>query len=83
MKVFLKPRVLKQLRKIPISYRKLIEIRLEQLEKNPYPAGTKKLEAREGYRLRIGDYRVLYTLDSKLNEILILSVAHRREAYKY
>ena len=82
MKVYLKPRVVKHLAKIPFSVRRLINSKLEFLENNPFPSGFKKLSARKGYRIRIGDYRILYAVDKKNKEILVLSIAHRREAYR-
>ncbi len=42
---------------------------------------TKKLRGREGYRLRRGDYRILWTVDDKSRIFLVYSVAHRREVY--
>lgn len=83
MKLYLKPRVVKQLAKIPTSVRNLIENKMVLLGENPFPSGSKKLFAREGYRIRVGDYRVLYTIDKKKKEVTILSVAHRKEAYKF
>ena len=82
MKIFLKLKVIKHLSKIPTSVRRLIESRIELLGNNPYPSGFKKLLAREGYRIRIGDYRVLYTIDKKRKEITILNAKHRKEAYR-
>ncbi len=52
------------------------------LEKNPFPSGSKKLKNRDGFRIRIGDYRVLYLADTKLKQIVIGSIAHRREVYR-
>jgi mRNA interferase RelE/StbE len=52
------------------------------LEENPRPSGIKKLEGQESYRLRVGDYRVLYTVDDKIKQVVILAVGHRREVYR-
>lgn len=52
------------------------------LEKNPFPSGCKKLKNRDGFRIRIGDYRVLYLADTKLKQIVIGSIRHRREVYR-
>ena len=52
------------------------------LEKNPSPSGCKKLKNRDGFRIRIGDYRVLYLADTKLKKIVIGSIGHRREVYR-
>jgi mRNA interferase RelE/StbE len=52
------------------------------LETNPRPPASRKLRGGKGYRVRIGDYRVLYTTDDEVRRILVYSVAHRREAYR-
>ena len=49
------------------------------LENNPFPSGCKKLKNRDGFRIRIGDYRVLFLADAKLKKIIIGSIGHRRE----
>lgn len=55
---------------------------LVKLGDNPLPPQSKKLPGSLGYRLRVGDYRVLYELD-KLNQVIaIYAVRHRREAYR-
>lgn len=70
--------------KIPGPIATLIRSKLEQLRKNPYAANNniKKLQSREGYRLRIGDWRVIYTLQDKKMEVLVIKVALRGEIYQ-
>jgi len=53
-----------------------------KLKKKPRPVGSIKLTNLEEYRIRIGDYRLLYTIDEKLKEIHIFKVSHRREIYR-
>lgn len=50
-----------------------------RLRENPRPASTEKLSGREAYRVRIGDYRVLYTVDDKAKEVRIEAVRKRDE----
>ena len=52
------------------------------LSENPYPNGCLKLTDREGYRIRIGDYRLLYRINKDKNEIIIFKVSHRKDTYK-
>ena len=52
------------------------------LEGNPFPSGCKKLKNRDGFRIRVGDYRVLYLADTKLKRIVIGNIGHRREVYR-
>ena len=52
---------------------------IHRLRENPYPPSMKKLTGQEAYRIRIGDYRVLYTVDDKANEVRIEAVRKRDE----
>lgn len=52
------------------------------LSHNPRPYGSLKLTNEEGYRIRIGDYRVLYRIDDTSKKIFIYRVKHRKEAYR-
>lgn len=73
-------------RKELASLHRQIQIRISKailaLENNPFPSGGKKLKNRDGYRIRVGDYRVLYLADPKLKRIVIGSKGHRREVYR-
>lgn len=56
---------------------------LRKLEANPRPSGIKKLTGNENaYRLRVGDYRVLYEVYDTLLLVLVVKVGHRREVYR-
>ena len=83
MKIYLTTKVDKQLKKLPRRMHDLLVSKIEELATLPMPVSSSKLVGRDGYRVRIGDYRILYTFDTKKKEITVLSVAHRREAYKY
>lgn len=82
MKVFLTTKADQELSKTPQKMYQIILERIEKLGNNPFPAACKKLINREGWRIRIGDYRILYTVNSKKKETTILSVAHRKDAYR-
>lgn len=72
----------KALKKAPADMTGRILQALQLLAADPFnAAGVKKLSAREGYRLRIGDWRVLYSLDNKVLILLILDIGHRKEVY--
>jgi len=55
---------------------------ISSLKQNPRPHGVKKLFTEDGWRIRVGDYRVLYTIDDKQKVVTIYRVKHRREAYR-
>jgi mRNA interferase RelE/StbE len=52
------------------------------LESNPFPTGCKKLKNRDGFRIRVGDYRVIYIADMKSKQIAIGIIRHRRDVYR-
>jgi len=77
-----KPSVAKDLRGIPSTDPRRILARIETLREDPRPAGSEKLSAQERYRVRQGDYRILYAvLDSEVI-VEIVKVGHRREVYR-
>jgi mRNA interferase RelE/StbE len=51
------------------------------LAENPRPTGCKKLVGREGWRIRSGDYRVIYEIDDAQKKITVLHIGHRRDVY--
>ena len=60
------------------TYLRIVAV-IYYLRENPRPAGIKKLNGQEVYRIRIGDYRVLYTVDHKAREVRIEAVRKRDE----
>lgn len=52
------------------------------LSDTPRPAGCKKLTGRDGWRIRAGDYRVIYEIDDTARTVIVLHVGHRRDVYK-
>lgn len=65
----------------PPVYRRL-KAAILRLAAEPRPAGALKLTGEEGYRLRIGDYRVLYRIDDASSTVFVYRVKRRREAYR-
>ncbi len=65
-----------------MNIRQRIQERLLAFEQNPRPYGIKKLQGEEAYRLRIGDYRVLLTIDDQEQIVTIFAVGHRRDVYR-
>ena len=72
----------KQLDDLPDDIAARIISRLENLKNDPRPADVKKLKGREGWRIRVGDYRVIYTIHDADLLILVIRVAHRRDVYR-
>ena len=49
---------------------------------NPRPHGCAKLKARDGWRIRVGDYRVIYDIDDEQKMVTIVHIGHRRDVYR-
>jgi mRNA interferase RelE/StbE len=81
--LLIKPKAEKQLNKIPFREREKILDKFAELQENPFLHGVEKLHGIEGYRLRIGNYRALFSFDKLSKEILIFRVKHRKEAYRF
>ncbi|NQU05235.1 MAG: type II toxin-antitoxin system RelE/ParE family toxin [Calditrichaeota bacterium] len=65
------------------SVQNRIIAKLTRLQENPYPPYSMKLSGRrDSYRIRVGDYRVLFSIDEETRIIWITRIAHRREVYK-
>jgi mRNA interferase RelE/StbE len=77
-----KPSVAKDLRGIPADDVRRILARIDALRDDPRPPGAEKLAAQERYRLRQGDYRILYTVAETEALIEVVKVGHRRELYR-
>lgn len=73
----------KALKDIPHADVKKIRDKIEKLKKDPLPNGCEKLEGHNDlYRIRSGDYRVIYQILNKQLLILVVKIGHRREVYR-
>lgn len=72
----------KELQRVPKNDLRRIVQRIKELASDPRPIGCEKLFGEEGYRVRQGDYRILYTVDDKCRAVEIYKVGHRREVYR-
>jgi mRNA interferase RelE/StbE len=72
----------KELNKIDYpSVEKLFDS-LKQLKSNPKPVGSIKLKGDNAYRIRKGNYRIIYEVDNRNKEVIIYHIAHRKDVYK-
>ena len=60
-------------------FRPCIAAKILALEDNPRPPGVQKLQGHDGYRIRIGDYRVLHLIDNQSQTVEVTAVGHRRD----
>jgi len=59
-----------------------IKKKVSSLSANPRPFGCQKLTNEEGYRIRSGNFRILYRIDDPAKEVIIYRIKHRKEAYR-
>jgi len=72
----------KELEALPTTYRRRIAARIQKLSKAPRPSGVEKLSGAEQYRIRQGNYRVLYEIDDGRKTVTIVRIGHRRDVYR-
>jgi len=81
--IVFKPSVQKDFRALPASVIARLMKKIEALKSNPHPHQSIKLVSAERlYRLRVGDYRIVYGVDDKTKRIIIQYVRHRRGIYR-
>jgi mRNA interferase RelE/StbE len=81
-RLLIKPSAVKELEAIPTKDRRRLVTRLEGLAANPHPPGSEKLAGHDLYRVRQGNYRVLYSVHARELIVLVIKVGHRREVYR-
>jgi len=73
---------LRELRKLPRHAQDQIGPVIDALADNPRPSGVVKMEDAATYRVRSGDYRIIYTIEDAALIVLVVKIANRRDAYK-
>jgi mRNA interferase RelE/StbE len=82
-RVKLSSRAIKDADRLPVPICQRVLAGLRVLLEMPRPRDSLKLKGAEGlYRLRVGDYRVLYDIDDDAQLVMVLRIQHRREAYR-
>jgi mRNA interferase RelE/StbE len=80
--VTLKKRAIKALEKIHEPYYSSIKKALYSLADNPRPVGCKKLKGRDGFRIRVADYRIIYDIFDDVLLVDVIDLAHRKDIYE-
>jgi mRNA interferase RelE/StbE len=77
------PKAARQLKALAVKVRQDISLTIQSLANEPRPIGVKKLSGEKDiYRVRVGNYRVLYRIVDKVLVVVVVSVGHRREVYR-
>ncbi len=78
-----KPSVQKDFRRLPKLAVERVFKRIDKLKSEPFPHGVEKLEGADKlYRIRVGEYRIIYQVETQVHTITILYVRHRRDVYR-
>jgi mRNA interferase RelE/StbE len=80
--ISIKRRAQKELSQLPPGAYEQVREAIFALAHNPRPMGCQKLSARAGWRIRVGDFRVIYEIDDKQETIGVLHIGHRRDIYR-
>ena len=81
-KLLIKQSAAKELEAVPEKDRQRIVERIQGLADEPRPLGCQKLSGEEKYRLRQGDYRVVYLIEDGAQAVVVFKVGHRRDVYR-
>jgi mRNA interferase RelE/StbE len=77
-----RPAALRALRKLEAKVRPRIEGAIALLAEDPRPPASRPLKGSLGYRVRVGDYRIIYTVQDDVLLIVVVTLAHRRDVYR-
>ena len=72
----------RQILRMPWQTQERVNKAIALLSENPRPFGTKRLTGREGYRIRVGDYRILYQIEDETKMVVIFRVMSRGDVYR-
>jgi mRNA interferase RelE/StbE len=80
--VLIKRSATKELEGLPPKVRPRIATKIDALGTAPRPPGVEKLSGQEKYRIRQGDYRVIYAIDDDARTVTVFKIGHRRDVYR-
>ena len=81
-KLLIKRSAAKELEQLPPKVRRRVASKIEGLANAPRPSGVEKVSGQEKYRVRQGDYRVLYAIDDNAHTVTVVKIGHRRDVYR-
>lgn len=81
-KIEIKKSAIKELNSIPQKDIQKIISKIQSLSSNPKPQGCTKLTNREDYRIRVGNYRIIYSINDDILIITVIKIGNRKEIYR-
>lgn len=80
--VLILPGAVRQIEKLPPEAKRLVQAGIELLGDNPRPPQAKKLSGVPEWRVRLGDYRIIYRIEDSVLIVVVVAVGHRRDIYR-
>ncbi|MGK2956055.1 MAG: type II toxin-antitoxin system RelE family toxin [Solirubrobacterales bacterium] len=81
-RIEVRPAAARSLRKLDPQVRRRIQGAIALLAEDPRPPSARPLKGRPGMRVRVGDYRIIYTVEDDVLLIVVVALGHRREVYE-
>ncbi len=82
-RIELRPAAVRALRKLDPQVRRRVQGAIALLAQDPRPPGARALKGRPGLRVRVGDYRVIYTVEDDVLLVVVVRLGHRRDVYEH
>ncbi len=74
---------LRELRALDSLTQRRVAAKIEELREDPFPPGVRKFQGEAGHwRIRVGDYRIIYRIERRRVVVVIVRIGHRREVYR-
>jgi mRNA interferase RelE/StbE len=80
-RIELRPAAVRALRKLDPQVRRRVQGAIALLAQDPRPPGARALQGRPGLRVRVGDYRIIYTVEDDVLLVVVVRLGHRRDIY--
>jgi len=80
-RIELRPAAVRALRKLDPQVRRRVQGAIALLAQDPRPPGARALQGRPGLRVRVGDYRIIYTVEDDVLLVVVVRLGHRRDVY--
>lgn len=81
--LFIKPSSVREIESVGTKKDRINIInKVQELKENPMPFGCEKLSGQEKYRIRLGNYRIVHSIDDDKKEMVVVKVGHRKEIYR-
>jgi len=81
-RIELRPAAARSLRKLDPHVRRRVQGAIALLAQDPRPPGARALQGRPGLRVRVGDYRIIYTVEDDVLLVVVVRLGHRRDVYE-